>query len=64
MFEPTETENKASLDRMAEALKEIYSTAVNDPTAFRSMPATTPVCRPDDVLAAKSMKLTFDLIGR
>lgn len=64
MFEPTETEDKASLDRMADALKEIYLMALNDPASFASMPATTPVCRPDDVLAAKSMKLTYDLSVR
>ena len=61
MFEPTETESKASLDAVAEAMKQIYSEALKDPSAMKTKPETTVVSRPDEVAAAKALKLTYDL---
>ena len=61
MFEPTETETKETLDYIAGSLKEIYAAALKDPEAFKKFPLTTPVGRPDEVAAAKDMRLTADM---
>ena len=61
MFEPTETENKDSLERIAAVMKQLYKKAESDPTAFKDLPVTTPVSRPDELKAAKDLKLTFDM---
>ena len=61
MFEPTETETKETLDYIAGSLKEIYAAALKDPEAFKKFPLTTPVGRPDEVSAAKDMRLTADM---
>ena len=54
MFEPTETVNKETLDRTAEALKEIIDLAYTRPEELHSAPHTTPVCRPDEAAAARN----------
>lgn len=61
MFEPTETESKDSLEHIAAVMKELYSKAVSEPEAFRGFPVTAPVSRPDELKAAKDLKLTFDM---
>lgn len=54
MFEPTETVNKETLDRTAEALKEIIDLAYTRPEELHSAPHTTPVRRPDEAAAARN----------
>lgn len=54
MFEPTETANKETLDRTAEALKEIIDLAYTRPEELHSAPHTTPVRRPDEAAAARN----------
>jgi glycine dehydrogenase subunit 2 len=58
MIEPTETESKEELDRFIAAMLEIADLAERDPARFRTMPETTPVCRPDEVKAARDLRLT------
>ena len=54
MFEPTETAKKETLDRTAEALKEIIDLAYTRPEELHSAPHTTPVRRPDEAAAARN----------
>ena len=50
MMEPTETESKETLDAFVDAMHKI----VNEPAEFlHEAPHTTPVSRPDEVLAAR-----------
>ncbi len=51
MIEPTETESLATLDAFVDALRTII--LEEDPAVVKSAPQTTPVCRPDEVRAAR-----------
>jgi len=54
MVEPTETETKETLDAFAEAIAAILREAAMDgPEVAQNAPYTTPVCRLDEVAAAK-----------
>lgn len=55
MCEPTETESKETLDAFIHAMREIAAKAASAPDAFHAAPRTTPVCRPDELKAAKDM---------
>lgn len=55
LIEPTETENKKTLDRFIEVMKIIYDEAHADPEKLKSAPHTTPVGRLDEVKAAKEL---------
>lgn len=59
MVEPTETEPKETLDAAAQAFRELYEKAHSDPEWLHTAPHTTPVCRPDEVLAAREPKLRY-----
>jgi glycine dehydrogenase subunit 2 len=61
MIEPTETENKETLDRFIDALIEIAELATTDPAAVQAAPRTLPVSRLDETRAARAMELTDDL---
>ncbi len=50
MIEPTETENRKTLERFADVLKSIIA---EDPTWLHDAPHSTVVSRPDEVTAAK-----------
>ncbi len=50
MIEPTETESKATLDSFVETIRTIIT---EDPEFLRQAPHATPVCRPDEVKAAR-----------
>ncbi len=56
MIEPTETESKQTLDAFVEALRAIIAEPVD---VLHQAPQTTPVCRPDDVLAARKPVLRW-----
>ncbi|MBN2139468.1 MAG: aminomethyl-transferring glycine dehydrogenase subunit GcvPB [Desulfovibrionaceae bacterium] len=60
MIEPTETENKATLDRFVDDLVDILSSASADPAAVLAAPRTLPVSRLDETRAARAMELTDD----
>ncbi len=61
MIEPTECESLPSLDAFIEALIAAARTAEERSEDFRDRPRTTPVCRPDEALAARRPRVTvFD----
>lgn len=53
MFEPTETENKRTLDEVIAALREIYDEAFKDPEYMKAAPHHAQIGRPDEVKAAR-----------
>jgi glycine dehydrogenase subunit 2 len=53
LVEPTETENKETLDAFADAVAEILREAARDPEIARQAPHTTPVRRLDEAVAAR-----------
>ncbi len=57
MIEPTETEDKATLDDFVDAMQKIADEAHENPDLLRSAPHTTPVSRLDEVRAAKELVL-------
>ncbi len=61
MIEPTETENKETLDMFIKAMKQIAKEADENPEILKSAPHKTPVKRMDEVKAAKDLILKYDL---
>jgi glycine dehydrogenase subunit 2 len=59
MVEPTETETKDTIDEAIEVFKEIYEMIQANPQRLHEMPVMTPVCRPDEVAAARNPRLKF-----
>jgi glycine dehydrogenase subunit 2 len=57
MIEPTETEDKQTLDSFIDAMQKIAVEAKEDPDLLRSAPHTAPVSRLDEVRAAKQLVL-------
>jgi glycine dehydrogenase subunit 2 len=57
MIEPTETENKDTLDRFADALIKIAEEAKTEPELLHSAPSTTKFGRMDEVKAARELVL-------
>jgi glycine dehydrogenase subunit 2 len=57
MIEPTETENKQTLDQFAEALVKIAEEAHSQPDLLHGAPHNAPVGRLDEVKAAKDLVL-------
>ncbi len=55
MIEPTETEDKATLDDFVAALKHIAQEARQDPRLLLDAPSSTPVGRLDEVKAAREL---------
>ena len=53
MFEPTETEEKESLERIAEVMNELYKVAHEDPEQVKAAPHSAVISRPDEVTAAR-----------
>ena len=60
MIEPTETEDKETLDAFAEALERIAQEALEDPELLHSAPHTAPVRRLDEVRAAREPCLKWE----
>ncbi|MBI9078992.1 MAG: aminomethyl-transferring glycine dehydrogenase subunit GcvPB [Pseudodesulfovibrio sp.] len=61
MIEPTETENKETLDTFIDDLIAISEMANTNPEALHAAPVTLPVSRLDETKAARAMELTSDL---
>jgi glycine dehydrogenase subunit 2 len=57
LIEPTETEDKATLDNFIDVMKKIAQEAKDDPELLTSAPHTMPVGRVDEVRAAKQLVL-------
>jgi len=59
MIEPTESENKETLDRFAEAMLQIAREAEESPELLHEAPHNTAVRRVDDVRAARKPVLSW-----
>jgi glycine dehydrogenase subunit 2 len=57
MIEPTETENRETLDAFADAMLHIAEEAHTNPEVLHEAPHTTPIGRLDEVKAAKDLVL-------
>jgi glycine dehydrogenase subunit 2 len=57
LIEPTETEDKATLDTFIDVMKKIAQEAKDTPDMLTTAPHTTPVGRLDEVRAAKQLVL-------
>lgn len=53
MFEPTESEDRESLDALADAMLAIAGEAESEPALLHDAPHGTPVSRPDELQAAR-----------
>ncbi len=61
MIEPTETENKQTMDEFAAALHDVVKLGLENPEALQNAPVNTPVRRLDETRAARNMILTEDM---
>ncbi len=59
MIEPTETENKETIDSFIEVMIEAAEAAERNPEIFLKMPENTPVQKPDEVKAVKDLNLRW-----
>lgn len=59
MIEPTETENKDTIDEFISIMRRIAKEAITDPEMVKSAPHTTPVRRLDETTAARKPILTY-----
>lgn len=59
MIEPTETESKETLDEFIEAMIKISEEIKTNPQIVKEAPHTTYVIRPDEVKAAKDLKVKW-----
>lgn len=59
MIEPTETEDKATLDRFIQSMIDIYKEARQDPERVKGAPYNTVVGRLDEALAARKPNLRY-----
>ena len=59
LIEPTETEDKATLDGFVQAMCRIREEAQNSPEVIKGAPHTLPVKRLDDVKAARELDLVW-----
>ncbi|MEW6012839.1 MAG: aminomethyl-transferring glycine dehydrogenase subunit GcvPB [Elusimicrobiales bacterium] len=59
MIEPTETENKDTIDAFIETMIKIYEEGINNPETLKNAPHTMPVKRLDEVKAAREPNLRW-----
>jgi len=59
MIEPTETESRQSLDYFIKVMKQIAKEAKETPEVVKSAPATTPVGRLNEAMAAKNLDVCW-----
>ena len=59
MIEPCENESKSTLDGFISVMRKIAQEAAEDPEMVKAAPHNTPVCRPDDTLAATHPIVTY-----
>ena len=60
MIEPTETEGKEMLDHVADTYIRIYNDVVKDQSLIEQYPKTTPIRKPDEVVAARKPILRWE----
>jgi glycine dehydrogenase subunit 2 len=63
MVEPTETESKETLDNFIAVMQAIDKLIDTDPEKVHNAPHTTPISRPDEVLAARSPDIRWKKSG-
>ncbi len=61
LIEPTETETPENLKAFAEAMNAIAKEAENNPELVKSSPQTTPIKRVNDALAARNLKVNWNV---
>ena len=61
MIEPTETENKETLDKFCDRMIEAVNLAKSDPKSFSEYPKTLGVCRPNDTKAVQELDVRAKL---
>ncbi len=59
LIEPTETESKEELDHFLEVMLQILKEAKTSSEVLKNAPYTMPVCRLDDVAAARMLDVAF-----
>lgn len=59
MIEPTETENKETIDYFCDTMISAVKLANENPEEFQEYPKTLGVCRPDDTRAIKELDVKF-----
>jgi glycine dehydrogenase subunit 2 len=59
MIEPTETENKQTIDDFCDCMISAVELAKENSEAFKDFPKTLGVCRPDDTKAIKELDVCF-----
>ena len=59
MVEPTESEDRDTLDHFVSVLEALFEQAVTNPEQLHQAPVTTPVGRLDEVKAARDMRLSY-----
>ena len=59
LIEPTETEDKETLDSFVDAMAQIRKELVDNPDLVKTAPHTLPVKRLDEVRAARQLDLTW-----
>ena len=59
MIEPTETENKQTLDEFARVMAKIAQEAMENPKLLQEAPHNTPVSRLDETQAARKPVLRW-----
>jgi glycine dehydrogenase subunit 2 len=59
MIEPTETESKETLDEFIDAMIKISEEIKKDPDIVKNAPHSTSIKRPDEVKAAKDLKVKW-----
>jgi glycine dehydrogenase subunit 2 len=62
MVEPTETEDKETLDEAADIFLQIREMIDKEPDTLHLSPQTTPIGRPDEVGAARSPKVRYEFL--
>jgi len=60
MIEPTETENKQTLDLFCDTMINAVNLAKKAPDEFKTYPRTLGVCRPDDTMAIKNLNVRYE----
>jgi glycine dehydrogenase subunit 2 len=59
MIEPTETESKQTMDVFVEAMVAADELSKSAPSAFKSLPRTRPISRPDETKAAREVRVNY-----
>jgi len=63
LIEPTETEDKGTLDAFIQAMRTVQGEVAEDPELVKGAPHTLPVKRLDDVRAARELDLAWNALA-